>query len=658
VTGEVYNNSNTPQTVTLVSYKEFYPDTNFDDKNVNGVLVPGQRVHNYQTVTVPANGHVNLTAQLPGCSTQIDLVCADVIQYLGGGNLYGMRKLAYYHAHQPNNAWCNSTGVTSWNGAFEAAAQAAVDAAAADAAAQAAADAAAKAAADKAAADAATKAAADAAAAQAATEAAEAAAQQAAAAKAAEEAAAAQAAADAAAAQATADAIAAEAAAKAAEEAAAAEAAAKAAAEAAAAAAAQQAAEAAAQQAAAETAAAEAAAKAAAEAVAKAADEEAKKAAEEAQKKADEEAAANKLAEEEAAKAAEEAAAEAKKQADEAAAAEEAAAKAAEEAAKVAEEATKTAEDANCAGTTGADAPTSTTVSWADDKGTNSYDFTVTKEGNTWTYQVDKAGGKDLSHWTLIAPSCVTHVGNATNGVEIGQDGSIKDRDVSGIKWNTTGGTFSFTLDGDYAVNTVEVLAKAGNSYSTSMIMGPDCSMPASNQCPPKDPEVPVAVSGAFYNADDSICSYVPKATQSKNGKDLSGWTVPQWVAVEGYIEATKGGEPAGETTVALVGNDTVKICSAGLMVGSCHEDDAKAMQSVTTNEEGKADFTALVYWPGVSAADRAEGGTVNSSYSVNVMGGPAGTTVVGGLAKQLLWNPGMMNSGCTLTLKAKKNHN
>jgi hypothetical protein len=271
---------------------------------------------------------------------------------------------------------------------------------------------------------------------------------------------------------------------------------------------------------------------------------------------------------------------------------------------------------------------------------------------------VDKAGGKDLSHWTLIVPNCVSKVTDATSGVDAGQDGSIKDREVSGIKWNTTGGTFSFTLDGDYAVNTVEVLAKAGNGYSTSTIMGPDCSMPASNQCPPKDPEVPVAVSGAFYNADDSICSYVPEARQSKNGKDLSGWTVPQWVAVEGYIEATKGGEPAGETTVALVGNDTVKICSAGLMVGSCHEDDAKVMQSVTTNEEGKADFTALVYWPGVSAADRAEGGTVNSSYSVNVMGGPAGTTVVGGLAKQLLWNPGMMESGCTLTLKAKKNHN
>jgi hypothetical protein len=113
VTGEVYNNSNTPQTVTLVAYKEFYEHDNYADKTVNGVLIPGQRVHNYQTVSVPANGHVNLTAQLPGCSTQIDLVCGDVIQYLGSG-LYNARKLAYYHAHQPSG-WCNSTGVTPWN---------------------------------------------------------------------------------------------------------------------------------------------------------------------------------------------------------------------------------------------------------------------------------------------------------------------------------------------------------------------------------------------------------------------------------------------------------------------------------------------------------------------------------------------------------------
>lgn len=116
VTGEVYNNDSVAHTVTLVSYKEFYPDTNFDDILVNGVLsVPGQRVNDYQTVSVPAGGHVNLTAQLPGCSTQIDLVCADVIQYLGNNNLYGARKLAYYHAHQPSNGWCNSTGVTPWN---------------------------------------------------------------------------------------------------------------------------------------------------------------------------------------------------------------------------------------------------------------------------------------------------------------------------------------------------------------------------------------------------------------------------------------------------------------------------------------------------------------------------------------------------------------
>ncbi len=374
VSGEVYNNSNTPQTITLVSYKEFYPDTSYDDKVVNGVFIPGQRVNNYQTVTVAANGHVNLTAQLPGCSTQIDLVCGEVNQYLGKGNLYNARKLAYYHAHQPSNGWCNSTGVIPWDSAT-----------AAQAAAQAAADATA------------TQAAADAAAAQAA---ADAAAAQAAANAAAADVAAAQAAADAAAAQAAADAVAAQAAA-----------------------------DAAAAQAAADAAAAQAAA----------------------------------------------------------------------------------------------------------------------------------------------------------------------------------------------------------------------------------DAAVKLTITGAFYNSDESICNYISKATQSKNGNDLSGWTLPQWIAVNGYITASKGNEPAAGLVLALLGSDTVKICTAGVMAGSCHENDASEAQPMFTDEGGQIDFAALVYWPGVSSADRANGGTVNSSYSVSVMGGAEGTEVLGGLSKKLLWNPGMMdNKGCTITLKKR----
>jgi hypothetical protein len=49
----------------------------------------------------------------------------------------------------------------------------------------------------------------------------------------------------------------------------------------------------------------------------------------------------------------------------------------------------------------------STIVSWADDKGTNSYEIKLKeRKGNTWTYTVTEKGGKSLSHWALGVGSC------------------------------------------------------------------------------------------------------------------------------------------------------------------------------------------------------------------------------------------------------------
>jgi hypothetical protein len=135
--------------------------------------------------------------------------------------------------------------------------------------------------------------------------------------------------------------------------------------------------------------------------------------------------------------------------------------------------------------TTASKAPKSTNVSWADSKGTNGYDIElVSVNGKTWTYRVTQTSGKALSHWTLGIPACNTHIASSTSTdgstAQIGKDASIKDIEFSGIKWNSEGGVFSFTLDNDYAATTVDVLAKAGSlkdgGYSTSTIMGPDCS--------------------------------------------------------------------------------------------------------------------------------------------------------------------------------------
>ncbi|MDM8562114.1 hypothetical protein QUF54_02050 [Candidatus Marithioploca araucensis] len=108
VTAVVNNNTGKKQKVTLVTYKEFYEHSNFDDvyDKQKNLIKRGQDVFDYKTVMVP-RGESTLTVDMPGCSTQIDLVCTDKIDYLGGGNLYGERKLAWYHAHQPDNGWCD-----------------------------------------------------------------------------------------------------------------------------------------------------------------------------------------------------------------------------------------------------------------------------------------------------------------------------------------------------------------------------------------------------------------------------------------------------------------------------------------------------------------------------------------------------------------------
>ncbi|MDX1995470.1 MAG: choice-of-anchor A family protein, partial [bacterium] len=139
------------------------------------------------------------------------------------------------------------------------------------------------------------------------------------------------------------------------------------------------------------------------------------------------------------------------------------------------------------AGTDVVAGPNSTVVSFADDQGTNSYSVEfLGVQNRTWTYRVTRTGGKNLSHWTLGIASCVTpntnRVTGGTNGYALGKDGN---RPFWGIKWDTQGGTFSFTLDADYPIGTVQVQAKAGSGgpngdgtgYST--IAGPICNPPA-----------------------------------------------------------------------------------------------------------------------------------------------------------------------------------
>lgn len=108
--GEVTNSGNQSYQVTLVAYEEFYSHSNFKHVYEDDQMVKlGQRVFDYVTMEVGPGQTINLDVELPGCPTQIDLVCGSVIDYLGDG-LYGSRKLAWQHLHQKvdgNDVWCD-----------------------------------------------------------------------------------------------------------------------------------------------------------------------------------------------------------------------------------------------------------------------------------------------------------------------------------------------------------------------------------------------------------------------------------------------------------------------------------------------------------------------------------------------------------------------
>lgn len=103
----------------------------------------------------------------------------------------------------------------------------------------------------------------------------------------------------------------------------------------------------------------------------------------------------------------------------------------------------------------------------------SSYEIDVTHEGTKWTYDVSKIKGHDLSHWVLGFACEKEQVKNTTAGAEIGRDGSTG---FDGIKWDSSGGQFSITLDKPYPETQLEVLVKASRAYGIGKIPGPDCN--------------------------------------------------------------------------------------------------------------------------------------------------------------------------------------
>lgn len=121
-------------------------------------------------------------------------------------------------------------------------------------------------------------------------------------------------------------------------------------------------------------------------------------------------------------------------------------------------------------------------ISWSipgDSNHLYSYDITLNHTGNTWTYTVANGpgGNKALSHWLLeiledAPPQCQGKILDTDPNASIGVDGSTG---VSGVKWDSAGGTFTIVMDDNYQEGTVDVLAKSATYYGVCQITGPNC---------------------------------------------------------------------------------------------------------------------------------------------------------------------------------------
>ena len=184
-----------------------------------------------------------------------------------------------------------------------------------------------------------------------------------------------------------------------------------------------------------------------------------------------------------------------------------------------------------------------TTTSFANDSVTielndywkSKYEISVSHVGNTWTYHVKEVSGGDLTYWKLELGTCLDKISQST------PTGTVWD---SYIKWTVdssfTEGDFSFTLDGDYPVGTVQALATRYSSVvrkyytGTGDITGPNCSGPPP---PPvcssnplwdlsaaitKDPDNFDRYIGTVHN-DSAACTYdIGMASYEKFDFDMS----------------------------------------------------------------------------------------------------------------------------------------
>jgi len=173
------------------------------------------------------------------------------------------------------------------------------------------------------------------------------------------------------------------------------------------------------------------------------------------------------------------------------------------------------------------------------------------KSTNTWTYKVTGVKGRTLSHWSIGMGNCAGHVNSSPDS-----DGSVKvdgSTPFVGLKWNTEGGTFSFTLDGNYEAGPLKAMAKTATIFKTGAIMGPDCSKPVTSSSTP-------ATSGSGSTTTPTTSGSGSTTTPTTSGSGST--TTPTTSGSGSTTTPTTSGSGSTTTPTTSGSTDTSADCA------------------------------------------------------------------------------------------------
>ncbi|HIO70629.1 MAG TPA: hypothetical protein EYG60_01720 [Campylobacterales bacterium] len=120
----------------------------------------------------------------------------------------------------------------------------------------------------------------------------------------------------------------------------------------------------------------------------------------------------------------------------------------------------------------------------SDDSEPTQFDIlaSYSKSDDVWKYTISPKLDNNDTNISLnevildLDDKCLSNLADATDGYQVGAD---EDAEVdNGLKWETSGGTFSFKIDGEFKASKtffVPLILKAGTEMTTVNIPGPIC---------------------------------------------------------------------------------------------------------------------------------------------------------------------------------------